>query len=166
MGLYDNKSGLGKRKKYLLIALATFVIVLALAFLIFGINWQAVGSGLKGSNISVKFSKNPFTIDKDKDLKLIVTIENDSGADSENASIIIYPVEKIFFVQCESSKTESNKVVIPILAKDTKRVISCDLKKSPNLADTELLPGTYAFDVVYVLNSVEYEKRAILTLKK
>lgn len=170
MGLYEEKiESVGKMRKdklYILIGLGIFIAILVIVFFIFVIDWSKVGDGFKGSNISTKFSDNPFNITKDKDLKINVTVKNNSDIDSENASIAIYPVEKIFFVTCESSATGNNKVVIPVLAKSASRTISCDLKVSPTITEADILSGTYSFDVIYTLNSEEYEKRSILTLKK
>lgn len=170
MGLYDEKienlSKIKKDKLYILIGLAVFIAIIVIAFLVFAIDWSKMGNGLKGSNTNIKFSQNPFNISKNQNLKILVTVKNNSGLDSQNASIAIYPVEKIFFVTCESSETGNNKVVIPVLAKDATRTISCDLKVSPTVTEADILSGTYSFDVVYNLNSVDYDKRAVLTLKK
>jgi hypothetical protein len=170
MGLYDEKienlSKIRKDKLYILIGLSIFIAIIIIVFLIIAIDWSKIESGLKGSNLSVKFSKNPFNVTKDTDLKINITIKNNSDFDSENASIAIYPVEQIFFVTCDSSETGNNKVTVPIFAKDASRTIECNLKISPTITEADILAGTYGFDVVYSLNSEEYEKRAILTLKK
>jgi hypothetical protein len=170
MGLYNEKiEGLGKIKKdklYMLIGAGAFITIILILLLIFAVDWSNITDGFKGSNLSLKFSKNPYTLNKDTDLKILTTIKNNSEIDSENASITIVPVENIFYITCENSETGNNKVVIPIIAKDATRTINCDVKVSPDITASEILAGTYSFDVVYSLNSENFKKRTKLTIKK
>lgn len=167
MGLYDDKinSTIKKDKQYIVIGLIVFVIVIVLAIFIFSINWSNLGSGLKGSNLSTKFSKNPFVISKDTDLKILVTVKNNSDIDAMDSVVTIIPVENYFFIVCGASALENNNVTIPVMSKDSSRTVSCDVKISPTVTKADILPGTYSFDVSYVLNNTKSEKRAILTIK-
>jgi len=167
MGLYDDKmnSTLKKDKKYIIIGIVVFVIVILLAIVIFSIDWSKLGSGLKGNNISVKFSKNPFVLSKDTELKIDVTVENNSDIDATDSVVTIIPVEPTFFITCGASSLENNSVVIAMMSKDSSRVVSCDVKISPTINKSDILAGTYNFDVNYMLNNVNYEKRATLKVK-
>jgi preprotein translocase subunit SecF len=165
MGLYnqDGPVKLRKDKQYIIIGVVVFVIVILLAILIFSINWA--GDGFSGNNLSVKFSKNPYVLSKDTELKILVTIENNSEIDATDSAVTIIPVENYFFITCDASAIENNSVVIPIISKDSSRVVSCDVKISPTINKAEILPGTYSFDVKYILNNTPFEKRAKLTIK-
>ncbi|MFA5746290.1 MAG: hypothetical protein WC932_05560 [archaeon] len=169
MGLYDQKLDslkLRKDKEYILIGLIVFIIIIVIGLLATTINWENFGNSFKGSNLSIKFSKNPYLIDKDTNLKMLVTVKNNSAFDSENAIITIVPVEDTFYVTCNASSIGNNKVVIPIMSKNSSRTIDCDVKISPTVTAADVLNGTYGFDVVYTLNNTEYEKRTILTIKR
>lgn len=167
MGLYDDKmnSIIKKDKKYIIIGLIAFVIVILLAVVIFSIDWSRIGSGFKGSNMSVKFSQNPYVLSKEKDLKIEVTVKNNSDVDATDSVVTIIPVEDIFYVTCGASNLENNNVVIAMMSKDSTRIVSCDVKISPTINKSEILAGTYNFDVQYVLNNENYEKRATLKVK-
>lgn len=167
MGLYDDKinSTLRKDKQYIIIGIVVFVIVILLALAIFAIDWSKLGSGFKGSNISIKFSKNPYVLSKDTELKINVTVENNSDIDATDSVVTIIPVEETFFITCGASSLENNSVVIPMMSKDNARIISCDIKISPTINKSDILAGTYSFDVNYLLNNVTYEKRATLNVK-
>jgi hypothetical protein len=165
MGLYDQKNGplkLRPDKKFIIIGVAAFVIVIILAILIFSVNWSGIFSG---SNLSIKFSKNPYVLSKDTDLKILVTVKNDSEVDAIDSKITIIPVEDIFFITCSASAIENNSVVIPIMSIDSSRTVNCDVKVSPTINKAEILTGTYNFDITYILNGTRFEKRATLTVK-
>mgnify|MGYP001259456433 CR=1 FL=1 len=167
MGLYDDKinSIIKKDKKYIVIGIVAFVIVILLAIGIFSIDWSKLSSGLKGSNISVKFSNNPYVLSKDKELKINVTVKNNSKVDATDSVVTIIPVEDIFFITCGASNLENNNVVIAMMSKDSSRIVSCDVKIAPTLSKSDILAGTYNFDVQYTLNNENYETRATLKVK-
>lgn len=167
MGLYDKKlQGLGfkKNKKLILIGVSALIVLILIIYLISAINWSDL---FQGSNISAKFSNNPYNLSKDSDLQLRVTIKNNSEIDAENAVVTIYPIEEeTFFLNCKNYSIEQNRVVIPILSKNSTRIIECDVLISPNLSRDAVLEGTYSFDIIYNLNNIEYTKRTSLSVKK
>lgn len=167
MGLYDEKlQGLGfkKNKKLILIGVSALLVLILIIYLISAISWSDL---FKGSNISAKFSNNPYNLSKHNDLQLKVTIKNDSEIDAENAVVTIYPIEEeTFFLNCKNYSVEQNRVVIPILSKNSTRIIECDVLIAPNLSNTEVLEGSYSFDIVYNLNNIEHKKRTSLSVKK
>jgi len=169
MGLYDQKMDslkLRKDKEYIIIGLIVFVIVIIVGLLIYSINWSKIGDSFKGSNISIKFSDNPYNLTKNKNLQILVTLKNNSDYDAENSTLKIISVENVFFITCSASAIGNNQVMIPVMSKGSSRTVNCEVKVSPTVTSVDVLPGTYGFDVIYTLNNTEFEKRAILTIKK
>lgn len=166
MGLYDEEIiknlKLKKNNKFIIIGVAVLILIIAITVLItikpININ--------KSNNISVKFSKNPFNILKDQNLKMLITVKNNNKVDVENTTLAVYPVEEIFYVSCEGSETGNNKITIPIFAKNATRTINCELKLNPNINKEDVLSGSYSFDIIYNLNEIEHEKRTMINIKK
>ncbi len=166
MGLYDQKIEslkLRKDKEYIIIGLIVFFIIIVIGYVVLSIDWKRIG---EGNNHSVKFSKSPYSLSKDKNVSVLVNVKNNSDFDAKNSIVTIVPVEKSFFVTCNASEIGNNKVIIPIMSKGSSRTIVCSVKVSPTISQADILPGTYGFDVLYTLNNIEYEKRATLTIKE
>lgn len=167
MGLYDQKlQGLNMRKdkKMILIGISVFLILIVLIYALYSINWSSL---FEGNNISAKFSKNPYSLSKDSELQLKVTIKNNSEIDSENTVVTIYPIEEeTFILNCKNAGVEKNRVIVPIMSKNSTRIIECDVLISPSTTKSAVLEGTYSFDIIYTLNNIEYKKRTTLGVKK
>lgn len=165
MSIYEEKiknKNTIKDKKTIFLVVGVVLTILVLIVIISSV----IKVVPKANNLSIKFNKNPYNITKDKELQIITTIKNNTNKDIENASITIYPIENIFYVTCENSELQNNRVVVPIISEKATRTIVCSLKTNPEIQENDIISGTYSFDVVYTLDNEEYNKRAILKLKK
>ena len=165
MSLYKEKKfklNIGDRTKKILIAIAVFILIVIIFFMISAINFSFLN--FEKENISVKFSNSPYIVTKHNNPQIIVTVTNDSEIDAVNTKILIEPVEDIFYVICPNTESPYNLVEIPIMSKENKRTIVCDIKTT--VEPLEILDGTYSFDITYTLNQIPKEHRAVLEVRK
>jgi hypothetical protein len=171
MSLYkDKKINLNlKNKKPLLIGIGIFIVIILIYILINSIDFNMFN--FKENNINIKFNNNPFVIGKDESIEMEITIKNNTEKDAENSILVIKPVENIFEVDCPiSTQIDKNTILIPIIAKNNKRIIYCNV--TPKSNTNNILEGTYSFDIIFTLNKknqfseIENQKRAILEIKR
>jgi len=164
MSLYNEKrfsGSLGKLKKPLLIAIIAIILVVFIAILINSVNWSNM---FKGDNISVKFENNPLVISKKDNTVISITIKNNSDVDVSNARVAIVPVDDTFIVFCPDAIDSENTIIeIPIIAKDNKRTVYCNIRYDES---RDLLEGTYSFDIDYSLNNELFKERVKLNVKR
>jgi hypothetical protein len=158
-----------KNKKPVLISISIFILIIIIYFIVSSIDFNLTNN----NNINVKFNNNPLILNKNKNLEIEVTVKNNSQQDAKNSVLEINPVEDIFEIDCYNNNLnleQKNKVHIPILAKDNKRIIYCSVIPKVNI--NSILEGTYSFDIKFTLNEsgnflpTINEKRAILEIKK
>ncbi len=165
MSLYKEnkfKINISNRTKKILIAIAAFILVILVFYMITAINFSSLG--FEKSNISTKFDKNPFVLTKHNSLYLEITVTNDSEIDAVDSKIVIEPVEDIFYISCPNTSDPYNQIDIPIIAKGNKRTVICDVLH--NVDALQILEGTYSFDITYTLNKIPQKHRAVLEVKK
>lgn len=165
MSLYKEnkfKLNINDRTKKILIAVAVFILIIVLFFLITAINFSSLG--FERSNISTKFSRSPFILSQHSNLNLEITVINNSEIDAKDSSVLIEPVEDVFFIVCPNTNPPYDLVEIPIIAKNNKRSITCEVKQ--RVDPLQILEGTYSFDVTYTLNNIPQKHRATLEVKK
>ncbi len=165
MSLYKEnkfKININDKTKKIIIAVVVFILVIVLFYIVTSINFSSIG--FEKSNISTEFSRNPYILSKHYDLQLEVTVINNSEIDAKDSKILIEPTEDIFYVSCPNSEPPYNEVKIPVIARNNKRVITCEIlqKKEP----TEILEGTYSFDITYTLNQIPQKHRTTLEVRK
>jgi hypothetical protein len=165
MSLYKEnkfKLNINDRTKKILIAVAAFIFVIVLFYLVTAINFSSFG--FQRSNISTRFNNSPFVLSKHSILNLEVSVINDSEIDALNSTILIEPIEDIFYINCPNTLPPHNLVEIPIIAKNNKRTIVCDVVK--HVETSQILEGTYSFDITYTLNQIPQKQRTTLEIRK
>jgi hypothetical protein len=165
MSLYKNSSFdifPERSKKPLLLALIVFVVIVGGYLIVSSIDWSHLFVFEK-SNISAKFEDNPIYLIKKNNTLLMVTVNNNSDTDAFDSIVKINSVESGFIIFCPDSNSENKReITIPIIAKDNKRVIKCDIRADPSKS---IMEGTYSFDIQYILNNELTSKRITLGVK-
>lgn len=149
-----------KYKKPLIISLIILVLIIGIFLIITKVNWNKM---FEKPNIYAKFDKNPLHVSKANNSMLSITITNNSSIDATNSIVSLKPIENKFNVFCNNS-IDKNKstILIPMIAKNNKRIISCDVRAKDT---SKLLEGTYSFNIDFNLNNKIYNKRIKLDVR-
>ncbi len=165
MSLYKEKKfklNINDRTKKILIAIVAFILVILLFYMVSAINFSFLSFN-KG-NISTSFSHSPYVLSQHSSLELEITVRNDSEIDARDSTILIEPVEDVFFISCPNTEPPNDLIEMPIIAQNNKRTIICNVNtiKDP----MNILEGTYSFDITYTLNQIPHKHRTTLEVKK
>jgi len=162
--LYNRKRKIdfdfSKYKKPLIISLIVLILIIGIFLIITKVNWNKM---FEKPNISAKFDNNPLYTSKTNSSMVSITVINNSGIDAINSIVRLKPIENQFNVFCNNSVDKNNStILIPIIAKNNKRIITCDVRAKDV---SKLLEGTYSFNIDFNLNNKIYNKRIKLDVR-